>query len=96
MKVERDKFLTETMGELWNNELCPCEECKSFWTNTNFSTWEGFGKLWEWSQKQIGFSEMISQTCYYEMRKNEFSKGYKKIIHPDYFANAVYNYLEDY
>lgn len=39
---------------------------------------------------------MISQTCYYEMRKNEFSKGYKKIIHPDYFANAVYNYLEDY
>lgn len=103
---ERDKFLTEVMGECWHEPLPydfdtykGYDECKichqRIKYNNNFSTWEGFGKLWEWAQKQEWFPELIRQTCYYEMCRNEFSKGHKSIVNPDYFANAVYAYLKE-
>lgn len=87
---ERDKFLTEVMGL-----LCKCGESGCDGNIQQFSTWENFGKLWEWSQKQKWFPELIRQTCYYEMCRNEFSKGHKSIVNPDYFANAVYAYLKE-
>ena len=58
------------------------------WCFNNFSTWEGFGKLWEWSQKQewwVGF--MIDNSKIHPMKSG--------IINPDRFADAVYNYLKE-
>lgn len=82
MKTERDKFLTEQMGEAWY-------ESKDglgwkVW-NDDFSTWDAFGKLWEWSQKQPFWMKMISKF---------HTEGFYHFINPDRFANAVYDYLK--
>ena len=59
---ERDKFLTECMGECWHmynsrKGLVNCIHCqKEMPLNNDFSTWDGFGKLWEWTRKQEWFS----------------------------------------
>lgn len=90
MNKERDEFLTEAMGL-----LCRCGESGCDKNIQKFSTWTGFGLLWEWSNKQKWFSKLIRQTCYYEMCRNEFSKGNKSIINPNSFANAVYNFLKE-
>ena len=130
MNNEKDKYLTEVMGECWHELKAEtsrvtimratggaiCTKCNEYWNynsgtsrynsqynrnevfpekvNNNFSTWGGFGKLWEWSQKQDWFPELIRQTCYYEMCRNEFSKGNDSIIHPDRFAGSIYQFLK--
>jgi len=73
MNTERDKFLTEAMGWPWHEVVsidnfkvtCSCgmsgymNPCD----NLNFSTWDGFGKLWTWAQKQEWFD--LFQCCLY-------------------------------
>ena len=62
----------------------------------DFSTWEGFGKLWEWAKKQewwLKFGEGLSnkQLC------SEISRGLQideSIINPDRFADALYDFLK--
>lgn len=93
--IERDKFLTEAMGECWH-QWCTkssfsgfCDKCQTQIvdkTQNDFSTWEGFGKLWEWAQKQDGWRDFIA----YEFGWGDFS-----IIDPDKFANAVYKFLKN-
>jgi len=106
---ERDKFLTEAMGECWHNKKeifskpdpqsfnggkiethYRCGICKMLWKQqNNFSTWEGFGMLWEWAIDQKWWDVL-----YYFL----FSTGsaeMKEFIHPDRFANAVYDYLQE-
>lgn len=77
MNTERDKHLTEAMGECWyqSNQTY----------NTNFSTWEGFGKLWEWSQKQEWWEDYI----------NNFENHSLINVNPDRFADTVYTYLKE-
>ncbi len=111
MNTERDKFLTEAMGDCWHEAKylyqatpydtpdyeCRCgKRCseKSF-KNNNFSTWEGFGKLWEWAQKQewwiyLGFIGNYTE----QFTASEFTHK-DCIINPDRFADAVYNYLKE-
>lgn len=118
MNTERNKFLTEAMGECWHEWYVSrefldefghgttqnCSKCwkrKSIRTeNVKFSTWEGFGKLWEWSQKQEWWKEFCFSPkgdgyhCY------QVPKGLDKFaigcayIHPDRFADAVYHFLK--
>lgn len=74
MNTERNKFLTEAMGECWHDmvynqfgdrysKLYRCTKCShqdnSITLDNDFSTWEGFGKLWEWSQKQEWWTEFV-------------------------------------
>lgn len=81
MNTERDKFLTEAMGEYWVNI--------DYHNQNDFSTWEGFGKLWEWCKQQSWLGNF------------EYNYGGIKcigvfadyMINPDKFADAVYNYL---
>jgi len=52
---------------------------------THFSTWEGFGKLWEWSTQQEWW--YLWEADYV----NIF--GTLWAVHPDRFADAVYEFL---
>lgn len=67
--IERDQYLSEKMGECWHDKqgknYPPFESCskcnKMLPNNNNFSTWEGFGKLWEWSETQSWWGEFVKK-----------------------------------
>ena len=112
---ERDKFLTEAMGECWHeweghvSDYKRCMKChkdggypegfRVRLINNNFSIWEGFGKLWEFCQKQ----EWWNDFCLHHKDSDNMkvaivvmSSNYlhEDIINPDRFADAVYEYLK--
>ena len=101
----RDKFLTEAMGECWHENIFSpgggyCGKCQESHSkmrplpNNNFSTWEGFGKLWEWAQEQ----EWWGNLDFYIFHFNEYYpdiEDFQELIHPDRFADAVYKFLKD-
>lgn len=113
---ERDKFLTEAMGECWHKShstipyhdntiihVCKCgergslydlfssNEANYFHQDNNFSTWEGFGKLWNWSQKQPWWGVGLMGMDMYD----GCIKIPLYIFNPDRFADAVYEYLKE-
>ena len=70
MSIERDKFLTERMGECWHEGIHPlykseCRKCGWLYTqntqtiHTNFSTWEGFGKLLPFAEQEMGIEKIF-------------------------------------
>jgi hypothetical protein len=85
---ERDKFLTKALGYKIHddNEVYPANESRLF-APLDFSCWEGFGKLWEWTQQQE-WRQDFCKTFYghYDLLL---------LIQPDRFADAVYNYLQE-
>ena len=122
MHTERDKFLTEAMGECWHDFVMAknpdgrdakgwtCTKCHIYTTYIHslycdFSTWDGFGKLWTWAQKQEWFD--LFQCClyYHDYLKHCHRPGderldndkvlHNELIHPDRFANAVYEFLKE-
>ena len=104
MNTERDRFLTEVMGECWHEEddafpnRYVCIHCKRSWPFgipiNNFSTWVGFGKLWERAQKQEWWAydfwayHLLSPSDGGPVADQEW------FVHPDRFANAVYEFLK--
>lgn len=111
MSVERDKYLTEAMGECWHETMLVadeegggapfhiCRKCKIGMyskANNNFSTWEGFGKLWEWTQKQEWWRNFLltSKGKIHDLNPLAFATG-TSIIDLDRFADAVYSYLKE-
>jgi|LGVE01.1.fsa_nt_gb hypothetical protein len=68
----------------------------------NFSIWEDFGKLWNWAQQQEWFKKLLVSSnilCGYEM-SIDFAETVgvslpDELIHPDRFADAVYNFLKE-
>ena len=118
MNTERDKFLTEAIGECWHDPD-PWLDADQFFPDPryaccgvskirgkkliDFSTWDGFGKLWTWAQEQEWFD--LFQCClyYHEYLKHCHRPGderldndkvlHNELIHPDRFADAVYNFL---
>ena len=106
---ERDKFLTEAMGQCYHDPLggmtplrTHCSKCDTPLPifNPNFSTWQGFGLLWSWVLSQEWYWHFDCHLMYapsgHEFTKND-SDGYlhKDYIHPDKFADAVYEYLKN-
>lgn len=71
----------------------------------DFSTWEGFGKLWEWTQEQDWFDLFQCEIYYHDYRKHNYHKGDEKLdndevlrnvlVNPTNFANAVYEFLKE-
>lgn len=60
--------------------------------NCDFSTWQGFGKLWEWAGEQEWFPYFINEEffgCYGGVSFN-FARNF---INPDRFADALYEFL---
>ena len=95
---ERNKYLTEAMGDCWHKWGMPdrftvhCTKCKmnigrnmNMPTKNNFSSWEGFGKLFGWASKQDWWEEPHND--YYEVLPDKY-------IDPDKFANAIYRFLK--
>ena len=78
---ERDKFLTESMGECWHE------------FSNNFSTWEGFGKLWEWAVKQEWFSDFLKHAE--KIMKMPITGWIEYFVQPDRFADALYKFLKE-
>ena len=60
--------------------------------NNNFFTWEGFGKLWEWSQKQDWWSVFLHEQ-WQENISYVQSEWFTHLIDPTKFAEAVYEHL---
>lgn len=101
MNTERDKFLTEAMGGCchewidysFSSPMFRCNKCGTQVVNipnvNDFSTWEGFGKLWEWIQK-MNLNGVMSFRC------SDMDVQYhyaSRFINPDIFADVVYEYL---
>jgi len=107
---DRDKFLTEAMGECWHGISDYSEK------EQNYSTWQGFGKIWEWAKVQEWWGDFIyyKQSMFtvskgeilggtasnpvYEHVINVDSKFLAKIIdliNPDTFADALYEFLKE-
>jgi len=104
MYTERNKVLAEAMGECWHSfegsiTGRECIKCGAeFWANEietankkhNFSTPDGFFKLWEWSQKQEWWVHWGTKNGDYGIPLIQ-----ELFINPDRFANAVYVYLKE-
>lgn len=99
MMSDIDIFLTEAMGECWHEWEMPdrftaqCIKCDmtigmniNMPVNLDFSTWRGFGILWEWAKTQKWWKGFI----YNKYRSTSLTFD---IIDPVIFANAVYDYL---
>lgn len=84
--------------------FCKCGECvvydefysftkdvnKHFKIANNFSTWDGFGKLWEWCHKQEWWQASYGAG----MLSDDLESLTASFVHPDRFAYAVYEYLK--
>ena len=83
MYSERNKYLTDKM----NLTAMPF----------NFSTWQCFGILWEWCQKQVWWATFRNRmycgwSTHNTGRPDELCYA---LIHPDPFADAVYQFLTE-
>ena len=94
-REEVNKYLTEAMGEcfhVWDiveipytETLHDCRKCGvDTYVSQDFSTWQGFGVLWEWAQEQEWWSEFLSLP----FKLTDF-------INPISFSEAVYTFLKD-
>jgi hypothetical protein len=112
MYTERDKFLTEAMGECWHeweghhSDYKCCMHCgkdggypegyRIRLRNSDFSTWEGFGKLWEWSQKQEWWFRFWYYSSAFDHSGVEVAFPRDAcIIKPDRFASIIYRFLKE-
>jgi hypothetical protein len=60
---------------------------------TNFSTWDGFGKLFCWAKEQRWWEEFVDADMADRGHKNWlFPIGR---IHPDRLANSIYKFLKE-
>lgn len=106
MNQERDKFLTEATGGCWHQwNQSPthsldviCIKCghRRYYKQQNddkynFSTWEDFGKLWEWVRRQ----KWLWDSPFYDATEYGIHTIKAEFINPDRFADAVYEFLKE-
>jgi hypothetical protein len=104
MNIERDKFLTEAMGECWHEwvetndewgELY-CSKCNTMMSDClkfvdtfhKYSEWDGFGKLITWVRQQEWYERFHVET------NGSIESWRNYLIDPDELACAVYVYLK--
>lgn len=101
---EINKFLTKAIGECWHdgNASHPCTRCgltmsmSTGYHNITFLTWEGFGKLWEWANRQVWFGEFhYWYTGKHTLDLEELSAFTGQLINPERFAKAVVKFLQE-
>jgi len=102
--MTRDQFITEVVlkecWHEWHKEyyrgqmilVCKCgkgySECKKP-HNPDFSTWEGFGKLWEFSKKQEWWQKFRLMTIGMDWERFATENISQVFISPITFADAV-------
>ena len=89
---ELNKFLTEATGE-----CCPkFYKTYGYHRYIDFLTWEGFGKLWEWANRQVWFGEFhYWYTGKHTLDLEELSAFTGQLINPERFAKAVVKFLQE-
>lgn len=111
---ERDKYLTEAMGECWHewkshrrhmsglstHIVKECLKCDAVSydehkiCNNNFSTPEGFFKLWNWAIEQEWWDNANKYSIHgFADHMYDNADGAYDWINPDNLANAIYEYL---
>lgn len=81
---ERNKFLADMIGcRRWDTETGD-----RYKTVVNFSTWEGFGKLWEWAKEKEWWSTFLVVECGVEENISD------DLINPPHFARVLYKFLK--
>ena len=110
-QLKRDKYLTEAMGECWHKDTLGCSDftcslCGKLRgvnrtiedIRTDFSTPEGFFKLWNWAIEQEWWPQVIGELVADKwdgpLRNVFSSESIARAINPDNFANAIYEYLK--
>ena len=63
--------------------------------NNDFSTWQGFGKLWEWARKQDWWNEFIFPLEDLIKSIRPIPRIHLDLINPEPFAKAIYEFLKD-
>lgn len=101
---EINKFLTEAMGDCYHDwemtsdtppfRTYDCKNCGigpsiNPSDNTDFLTWKGFGKLWEWAIRQEWWEKF---TWFHQSMKDEILT---ELINPEKFAKAVADFLQE-
>jgi hypothetical protein len=102
MNEERDRFITESMGQCWHAydldkplntyslEAYICEKCKGFILgNYDFTKEEDFSHLWRWAQGQEKMSVLVKQFREEDLRSPEGGEGLR-----DSFAEDVFRLLK--
>lgn len=89
--MTKDQFIVEALGECWHeagvtwnpNQAYICLKCM-VWTkgNPEFSTWSGFGWLWERFQKHERWEEFLKSLVLKIYR-------WQELINPLFFRDAV-------
>lgn len=107
--TERNKFLMEALGyeqkesaidlglglgSMFSGVWWVKEECKRS-SITDFSSWAGFGELWEWANEQKWWYTFLNNDL---MRLHvgdysEYEYFDTKMINPDKFATAIHKHL---
>lgn len=59
----------------------------------DFTTWTGFGKLWEWATKQDWWPDFAQDHCWYNPNYYVFIKC--GLINPTTFAKAIYEFRKE-
>lgn len=127
MNEERNKYLTEAMGDCWHDEFidhdkfCPyhrvsCAKCKAYigdsiyytkldkeskhyspyvFGNTNFSTPDGFFKLWNFAMEQKWWKCFCDWSWNIADCTGTETSYLVWLVNPDRFADAIYQYLKE-
>ena len=108
MNKEISKYLTEVMGECWHTFKCIDfeYECQCGLTasspnspnsplvqNSDFSTWEGFGKLWGWSIQQSWWPDFSRCLDTPTVECNDVTHIDFRVINPETFTSSIYDFL---
>jgi len=79
----------------------PCKKTQIIIQGCNLSTWEGFGKLWEWALQQEWWDDFIEQhgsqsdpDCDGVFASYGHEHISTELINPEHFADAIYEYLK--
>lgn len=93
VKNERNKLLNEKLSEV--NPFI------SMTYERDFTTWDDFGMLWNYSTKQKWWNDFLiySKVAYEDNEQSErfirYTSGIIKIVNPDLFADKLYDFLKD-
>jgi hypothetical protein len=97
-----NKYLTEAMGECYHEVLVPSYRCTCGedvlkaacfnLPNSDFFTWAGFGKLWEFAQEQEWVYRALGADNAYCAFDTHVDMA---LIDPTILAVEIYNYLSE-
>jgi len=96
MNEDRNKFLAQQMRSCYHNLKLVDKYIYSdsfdpwFPPELNFSTWSGFGVLWNWVIQQKWWPCFI---ILFDIKFDIMYNSDSSIIQPDRFADSLYDYL---